>query len=173
MIKGKDILLRAVELSDAATIFEWENDSKLWHISGTRLPYSMYEIEQYVLNAGSSIETTGQYRFIIEQNREMVGMLDLFDYEHQHRRAGIGILINDKFRNRGIAQEALNLLCNYCFTELDFNQLWATVSIENETSLSLFRRIGFKEIGIKKSWTFYKGELHDEVFLQLLHPKLR
>ncbi|HML83923.1 MAG TPA: hypothetical protein PKE52_02070 [Bacteroidales bacterium] len=55
MIKGKDILLRAVELSDAATIFDWENDSKLWHISGTRLPYSMYEIEQYVLNAGSSI----------------------------------------------------------------------------------------------------------------------
>lgn len=173
MIRGKDIILRAVELSDAKILFDWENNQELWHLSGTRLPYSMYDIEQYVLNAGSSIESTGQYRFIITNQTDIIGIIDLFDYELPHRRAGVGILINEKFRNMGYAADALNLLCNHCFGQLDFNQLWATIGTDNISSLSLFKKVGFKENGIKEKWTFYNGKLHDEYFLQLINPKHR
>lgn len=49
------IRLRAPELSDLERIFIWENDSELWHLSHTLLPFSAFAIEQYILNEQADI----------------------------------------------------------------------------------------------------------------------
>ena len=58
---------------------------------------------------------------IVEKtSNKSVGMIDLFDFNPQHHRAGIGIIIDSEFQGSGFALEALQLLIQYGFTQLNF-----------------------------------------------------
>ena len=90
MIKGDKIFLRAMELSDAELMYQWENDMSIWHLSNTLTPFSKFTLEQYVMNAHQDIYTTKQLRLMIDliSERETIGSIDLFEFDPGHRRAG-------------------------------------------------------------------------------------
>lgn len=96
-------------------------------------------------------------------------MIDLFDFNPQHKRAGIGILIHPDFQQKGFASEALQLLINYCFTHLHLHQLYANITNDNTNSLHLFEKQNFKLIGVKKDWIFSNGTYKDELLFQLIN----
>src|SRR4051812_47675944 len=122
MIKGNNISLRALEPDDIDHLYKWENDSSVWHVSNTLTPYSRHVLEQYILNAHQDIFTAKQLRLVIclnDNTSKPIGCIDLFDFDPQHLRAGIGILISDQTeRGKGFANEALSLLIDYSFKTL-------------------------------------------------------
>jgi diamine N-acetyltransferase len=171
---GKHILLRAPEPADINQLYIWENDPSIWHLGNTLSPYSRFEIEQFVLNAGHDIYASKQLRFMIEwhdcpDKNIAVGSIDLFDFEPHHKRAGIGILIDEKYRKNGFATEALELLIQYCFNTLNLHQLFCNIENDNHDSIRLFTRLGFKTCGLRKQWLFRKGKWNDEMMLQLIN----
>lgn len=167
---GKNIHLRAPEPADIDLLYIWENDETIWHLSNTVEPFSRFALEQYVINATADIYTNKQLRLMIDQNDSgnPVGHIDLFDFDPKNRRAGIGIIIRNEYRNKGFAGEALALLINYCFDELGLHQLYCNITMENETSIRLFEGAGFKQTGVKKEWIQNKNGWMDELFYQLL-----
>lgn len=77
----------------------------------------------------------------------------MFDFEPQHERAGVGILVYDPAqRGKGYGAEALALLEEYARTVLRLRQLWCNVLADNVPSLTLFERAGFRRVGVKKEW---------------------
>ena len=79
-----------------------------------------------------------------------IGAIDLFDFEPQHERAGVGILVYDPAqRGKGYGAEALALLEEYARTVLRLRQLWCNVLADNVPSLTLFERAGFRRVGVK------------------------
>ena len=139
--------------------------------SSTQTPFSRFILEQYIANSHQDIFEAKQLRLIIEDNntKKNVGIIDLFDYSPQHKRAGIGILIIESEQNKGFASQALKLLIDYSFELLDLHQLFANISSENDKSLKLFKKHHFEKIGIKKEWIYSKGVFKDEVLLQLIN----
>jgi len=106
---------------------------------------------------------------ISSYENETIGIIDIFDFDAKNKRAGIGILIKeDENRNKGFGKEALELLTDYCFIQLDLHQLYCNVSEENSASLKLFTNKGFKKIGLKKDWNFQNGKYKNEYLLQLI-----
>jgi diamine N-acetyltransferase len=95
-------------------------------------------------------------------------MIDLFDYNPQHKRAGVGILIHPDFQKKGFASEALSLLINYSFSHLQLHQLYANITSDNMQSISLFKKHNFFKVGLKKDWILSKGKFKDEVLFQLI-----
>jgi diamine N-acetyltransferase len=172
MLSDKTIFLRALEPSDIDLLYQWENDCSLWEVSNTLTPYSRHVLEQYVMNAHLDIYSTKQLRLIIElkENHKTVGCIDLFDFDPLHKRAGVGILIADKKeQGHGFASAATSLLIDYAFNKLNMNQLYCNVTSDNESSLKLFAKCGFKPVGLKKKWIIAGGVWKDEFLLQLLN----
>jgi diamine N-acetyltransferase len=99
-----------------------------------------------------------------------LGLIDLFDFDPQNRRAGIGIVIQS-FENRkqSIGSEALELLIKYAFYNLNLHQLYANIATENTASIALFTKFGFEKIGVKKDWTLVNGSFKDEAIYQLVN----
>lgn len=96
-----------------------------------------------------------------------IGALDLFDFDPQHRRAGIGILIHDPaHRGKGFAADALTVVCDYARTVLGLHQLWCNIGADNAASLALFRRAGFADAGCKRDWQWTPDGYRDELLLQ-------
>jgi diamine N-acetyltransferase len=171
-LKGKNIYLRALEPNDLEFIYAMENDQSIWEVSNTQTPYSRFLVKQYLENAHQDIYEAKQLRLAICQDEDFpaLGLIDLFDFDPQNRRAGIGIVIqsiND--RNKNIGSEALHLMIQYAFHNLNLHQLYANIATDNLASLALFTKFGFQEIGVKKDWTLVNGTFKDEALFQLLN----
>lgn len=170
---GENISLRAIEPEDVERLYLWENNQGIWHLSRNVTPFSRFDIEQYVLNAGKDIFADKQLRLMIDAKKkaETVGAVDLFQFDPLNRRVGIGILILEQFREKGFASEALDLAIGYCFNKLMVHQVFANIGADNTGSIRLFEKKGFKMSGRKKDWQLVENNWHDELFYQLINPK--
>jgi diamine N-acetyltransferase len=163
--------------TDLELLYEWENDTTIWMVSGTQTPFSRFVLEQYLTSSHQDIYTNKQLRLIIEFFEDTeddigypVGCIDLFDFDPKNMHAGIGILIGDKeMMNHGFATEALGLLINYCFKTVNLHQIYCNITTENEASLHLFKKMGFEITGLKQDWIYHDGKFHDEYILQLIN----
>ena len=170
-LQSENIYLRALEPEDLSFVYEIENDENIWQFSNTQTPYSQYLIKKYLKNSSQDIYEAKQLRLAICRNRDFraIGLIDLFDFDPKNNRAGIGIIIkNQSDRNEGIGSQALELLINYSFKQLNMNQLFANINAENSSSIALFTKFGFTKIGTKKNWNLINGVYQDEDFFQLL-----
>jgi diamine N-acetyltransferase len=169
----KSIRLRAIEPEDLEILYEWENNESYWTVSNTITPFSKYTIKLYLENSHKSIYETGQIRLMIDliAEKTTIGTVDIFDFEHFHRRAGVGILIADPaHRRKGYASMTLKCLSDYCFNILQLHQLYCNILSNNRESIDLFRKNGFVEAGLKKEWIRTTEGYQDEYLFQLLSP---
>ncbi|MCD6332387.1 MAG: GNAT family N-acetyltransferase [Bacteroidales bacterium] len=174
LLKGVHVALRALEPEDEELLFRWENNPSVWRVSHTLTPISRHQIKEYLAHIHLDIFQTRQLRLVIthtDNDQQPIGLIDLFDYDPFHQRAGVGILIaENKNRHRGFASEALELLVNYAFTSLMLYQLYASMTVDNPVSLQLFEKTGFKLIGTRKGWIRTFDGWMDEWYLQLIRP---
>lgn len=170
-LKGDHIYLRALEPSDLDFLYQLENDTSIWEISGTLKPYSKKVLQLYLDNAHRDIYEVKQLRLCIcKTDQKCIGLIDLFDFDPKHRRAGIGIVItNPDDRNKGLGAEALSLLCDYAFSTLDLHQLYANILEENKASIHLFEKLGFERIGVKKEWIRTNSGFKNEIMFQKMN----
>jgi diamine N-acetyltransferase len=169
-LKGENSNLRALEPEDLEFLYTIENNESFWEISHTQTPFSKYLLKQYLENAHLDIFEAKQLRLLIEEKstKRQIGLIDLFDFNPQHKRAGIGILIHPDFQKNGFAFEALSILIDYAFKYLNVHQLYANITANNSKSISLFTKHKFKKVGIKKDWILSEGKFKDEILFQLI-----
>ncbi len=172
MLKNDVIKLRAVEPADVDFLFDLENDPELWHVTQTTVPYSRYDLEQYVFSVDKQdIAASRQIRFVIEHlnDSQPIGTIDLFDLDLQNRRGGVGIVLTKPYRGKGLAGMALDLLVDYAFKHLHLHQLYCNVEEDNETSMELFEKRGFIMAGFKRDWNTKDGSWTGEYLLQYIN----
>lgn len=170
-LKGAQVYLRALEQSDLDFLYELENNTDIWEVSGTITPYSKNVLQLYLDNAHRDLFDVKQLRLVIcTLEHQTIGLIDIFDFEPIHKRAGLGItILETKQRNQGNGAEAIILLCNYLFDVLDLKQVYANILEENDASMHLFTKLGFVPVGIKKDWIRINTIYKNEVLLQKLN----
>lgn len=152
-IKDETITLRCAEPEDAEQIFRWENDRAVWRVSGTHVPFTRFQIEQFLLS-NNDLFSQKQLRLMIDLNEtgESIGCIDIFDYDAFNQRAGLGILIDKKHRRQGFAKAALALCVEYLFKEVLLHQVYCSIDETNTESQQLFLGQGFELCGRRKDW---------------------
>jgi len=170
MIRNEELLLRAVEPGDIDLLYDWENRMELWSVSNTLTPFSKAQLARYVKNASLDVFQTKQLRLMIDlnsaENGSTVGIIDMFDYDPYHNRAGVGIMINSKWRQKGFAASALSLFMEYVFKTLGLHQLYCNISESNIASIKLFESAGFRLVGVKQQWLKVGAIYEDELMYQ-------
>ncbi|MBO5810887.1 MAG: GNAT family N-acetyltransferase [Bacteroidales bacterium] len=166
------LIIRAAEPQDAALIYQWENNQEIWRVSETYTPYSLYQIEQFLLG-NNDLFANRQMRFIIEKKEDNteIGCIDIYDFDPIHLRAGIGILLQKEYRKLGFASEALKLMVEYCFDILMLKQIYCLIDVLNTDSQNLFKKIGFEQCGYRKEWIRTPHGFIDELEFQLINEK--
>lgn len=164
-----EIHLAALEPEDINLLFKLENDRSLWHVSNTLVPFSKTTLAAYLDNIESNdISSAGQYRFAIKNREETIGCLDLYDYDPVNSRAGVGVILCESARGKGIAKIALKKLIHYVEQHLFLHQLYADIPVSNEQSITLFESCNFKKTACLKDWIRHKDSYEDQLTYQLL-----
>ena len=172
-MNGQKVHLRAVEPSDLPLLYEWENDVDNWEVSHTMEPYSKALLEKFIETSAQGLYGNRQQRLMVVENGTgaTVGAVDIFDFDPQNRRAGIGILVDKKHRQNGYGHEAVELTKKYLFETVGLHQIYCNIMINNSFSLKLFQKAGFEICGLKTEWLLTKDGWMDEYTLQIINRK--
>ena len=161
----KNVTLRRPKLLDLDQLLFWENNLDNSLFSENPIFYTTEQIEEF-LNSDQDLFLDRQIRFMIDSSGSTVGCVDLFEYDMVNSRAGVGIFIDEKFRNMGIATEALSLLKSTCIKDYFVSNLHANILHTNKVSVQLFERAGFTKNGVKKNWIRTENSMLDVWFFQ-------
>ena len=167
-IEGKICRLRALEPQDLDAMYNWENNIATWRVSGTVAPFSRHILSRLIDEQQYDIFTTRQMRLVIEdiESNDVVGAVDLFEYDPLNRRAGIGIIVDPNHRQQGFAHDALCCIEEYGRVYLHLHQLWCSTLSDNEASIKLFAKAGYQECGRRKDWIIENQGPTDEILMQ-------
>lgn len=170
--ENKDIYLRALEPEDLEIIYTWENDTELWKNGASINPFSRFAIRHYLTDSLQDIYQTKQLRMMVveKMSHTGVGTVDLYDFDALHRRAGIGILIDKRFREKGYAVQALACIEKYAFNHLKLHQLYAFVPQPNTTSVTLFTRADYEETARLRDWISGENGFDNVIVMQKMNP---
>ena len=150
--------LRKIEPSDLPFLYQWENDAVMWADSDTHNPLSRHDLHQYIENTTGDIYRDGQLRLIIEgvadtSSPNIIGCIDLFDFDARNRKAAIGMYIAPEARGQGAGKQAVQLLLDYAFGFLHLRMLYAIISVHNTACSHIYEQMGFVGSSPLANWT--------------------
>jgi len=176
LIEGNNIVIRQLELGDEDYLYMWWNNGSLMehatHVFGTLQSKEaiknsiMREIENSALHPKSK-------RFIIckKESLEPIGEINYGDLDSRSQKCEFGIKICEiAEQGKGYGQDALYHFIDFLFRFLNLNKIELTSMVDNIRAHSLYKKLGFKEIGIIREGYFDSriGGFSDVVFMDLL-----
>lgn len=163
------VRLRAIEPEDLDLLYRIENDKKLWNVGTSNVPYSRYALHDYVAHASDDIYIDRQVRMMIEnETDDIVGIVDVVNFDPANCRAEIGLIILDAYRRQGYGKATLRQISEYALKVLHLHQLFAFIDVRNEASVRLFVQHGYQESAIIRDWLYDGVEYHDARMMQLI-----
>lgn len=167
-LEGKNIILRNLTPNDDEALlkyylknkkhlekFEPTRDKDFYTLESQR--NSLNESYKQFLN-GTSIDLA------IIDNDKIIGKIRLSNIVYGVFKSGIlGYSIDEDYQGKGYMKEAVNLVLNYAFKELDLHRIEASALLENERSRGVLISTGFKELGINEKYLFINGVWQDHI----------
>lgn len=131
-------------------------------------PYTQQDAESWIAICQELPE--GHLAFAIEFEGEAVGGIGGdFKKDVHYRTFEVGYWLGEDFWRKGIAGEALDLLCDYLFTKTNCVRIEAHVYEPNSTSAGLLLKHGFELEGRQRCAVEKNGKLFD----LLIHARIR
>lgn len=124
-----------------------------------------YEVQYSILMESYKqlIDGTGIDLGIFKDNK-IIGKIRISNIVYGvFRNAFIGYSMDEKEQGKGYMKEAVKLVLQYAFSELELHRIEATAMVENTKSQRVLRSCGFKELGISEKYLFINGEWKDHV----------
>ncbi|MCH5287357.1 MAG: GNAT family N-acetyltransferase [Christensenellaceae bacterium] len=169
MLEGQRIRLRAFEAGDldAEHAFVNDYDTLLDMMGGIPFPSSMGDEQQWISQQTSY--TRGEYQFAIEDAEGyLVGRCGVTRLDWKNRVGELAIMIGAPYRGRGYGKEAMALLCDFCFQEMNLHKLKVSVLAFNKAAIRCYEHCGFVREGVLKGEIFRRGAYQDVVLLARL-----
>lgn len=151
--------------SDVDTAYSWDRDPELAAWNG-RAPIAV-SLSAARRDYLARWEDSGVKTFMIEamELHEPVGMATLYDFRKDGCELGIKIGASD-LRGKGYASEAVDLLVNYVFDELDLKVVRGSTLAHNDRMQRVFKKCGFKEVGDGSIISRYDNRRYTEIFYE-------
>jgi RimJ/RimL family protein N-acetyltransferase len=108
--------------------------------------------------------------FFVENNSKLVGMIGIRKGESPKTEHGAGIwgvFIRPEWRGLRIAEEMINLSCEWAKMR-DVQIVRLAVVSTNESAIRLYERSGFTVYGTEPRALLYENEYHDEYLMSRL-----
>jgi diamine N-acetyltransferase len=159
--------LRPLEREDLPFVHELDNNESVMHYWFEE-PYEAYVELRDLYD--KHIHDQSERRFIAERDGERVGLVELVEINHIHRRAEFQIIIAPGHQGKGYATLATNLAIDYAFSVLNLYKLSLIVDCENARAVHVYRKLGFQDEGCLRHEFFVGGEYRDVFRMAMFQP---
>lgn len=167
---GTKVRLRPLAVADLSKMALWNKDAELQSYVDCDLPGNRDELEIWYRN---NVPDRYYRIYAMETLKgQLIGDLELDHICWIKREAELRIRIGEKgYWCQGIGAEALRLILEYVFTDLQFGRVYLRVYHFNKRAIRCYSKIGFRQIGkLHRNCENWKDiilmELSSQEFLQ-------
>jgi [ribosomal protein S5]-alanine N-acetyltransferase len=167
VLRGKAVLLRPFEASDAAILEEVATDPLIPKITTVPAVYSEDAALAYIERQHDRLRSGEGYSFAISlgEGAQAVGQIGVWVPDLAKGRATVGYWVAASARGNGLAGKALDLVSSWAFENLPIHRLTGYVEPWNLGSIRTAESAGFQSEGLLRSWELVDGEPKDMVSL--------
>lgn len=180
MFEGSLVCLAPIDYEkDAEIESRWSHDLDFLHRLGVRpaRPLSQAQVKKLYENLEKEMhEKKSSYYFTIRlrEDDRLLGFVHLHWIEWAHGSAQLRIGIGDaQDRGRGYGAQAMQLLLNLAFNEMNFHRLGGSILEDNLEGLRFFQKFGFVEEVRRRQAVLRHGKRLDILHLGLLQVEWR
>lgn len=171
-ILGKQIRLRPQRREDSDLLYEWITQRELFIQNAPFQP--VREIDHKDWFDSMLVKQTDLVLFVIEEIEPgcVIGICQLMNINWLHRSAELQIRISEiDAQSRGLRSEAVRLLCDFGFKELNLHRIYLHVFGSNERTVRAYEKTGFQREGVSREAAHIDGEFVDVLSMGLLKVK--
>ncbi len=167
MIKGKKVVLRALEKKDLKRCLKWVNDSEVTKDMGTSFPKSMHEEERWY----EGIQKSEKRKiFAIQAGKRYIGNISLENIDYRNRKATLGIMIGELgYWNRGYGTDAIKTSLSLAFNEMNLHKVYLYVFPSNKRAIRCYKKCGFEKEGLVRDHVFKQGKYQDLLVMSVIN----
>lgn len=164
MMDEQSVKLRPLEREDLTFVHQLDNNPSIMRYWFEE-PFESFDelTELYVKH----IHDQHQRRFVAEHNGIKVGIVELVNINHIHRRAEFQIIIAPGHQGKGYATSAAKQAVEYSFSVLNLYTLYLIVDRENERAIHIYQKLGFQIEGELVHEFFVNGEYRNAVRMRI------
>ncbi|TAE30391.1 MAG: N-acetyltransferase [Candidatus Kapaibacterium sp.] len=167
-LQGNHIYLRLLTPEDVGNDYvSWMNDSEITQYLESR--WSAYTLETVRAFVKAMCDSPKDFLFgmFLNATNQHIGNIKIGNVNAIHRYGDVGLIIGDKASwGKGIASEAISLVTQYGFEELNLHKLIAGMYEQNVGSYKAFLKSGYQDAGRYKAHFFYQGRYVDARFVE-------
>ena len=171
MFESERVKLRGLELMDVPELMKYWNSKETKEFLNVISPHSYQEEEEWVRNTWKERKAGNSYVFgIIFKKRDLyIGNVELRVQSAVNRRGTLGIVIfNPNYWNQGLGSEAIRLILEYGFSNLNLHSIELEVFSNNMRAQKSYKKCGFKQSGLRRQAIFFEGEYIDSILFDIL-----
>ena len=157
--------VRALESNDLPFVHELNNEYSIMSYWFEE-PYESLTELQYLFDKHLLDES--ERRFIVEDDKQIVGIVELVEIDYIHRNCEIQIIIKPEFGGKGYAKFAFDNATSYAFDILNMHKVYLYVDQDNEKAIHIYESYGFKKECLLREHFYAKGKYKDAFLMALL-----
>lgn len=171
-LTGDRLYLSPVNIEDLESYTRWVNDPQV--TDGLGISWNVYTLEKEREYLEKMAKDDYAFAIVKKDDDSLLGNCSILEINNVHRKAMVGLFIGDEHnRNQGYGTEALRLLVDFSFNKLNLHNIMLNVFSFNKRAIASYKKLGFQEIGRRRSSYFLDGKYYDEIFMDILAEEFR
>lgn len=180
MIQGDKVRIRKINLNDADLLCKWwSNGEVMQHVGFTNGVKT--DIGGLKDNIKNQLNDMNKYRksrmfIVLDKNtEERIGELVFHDLDLENKSCTIGIKICEvDYQGKGYGEDTLRTFLTYLFKEFNLHRIELDTLFENTRARNLYKKVGFKEIGIRRdAWIDAEKNYRSFVLMDILEKEMK
>lgn len=159
------------EQSFAADFCKWlTSDYAIqFNATSTMTEESIAPVLPAIANRMSSQKKPYMYMWFVKNNDKLVGEFAVDEIDYYFKKAILRYVVNDDMYGKKIGTKIMYLMLIQAFDVLHLHKVYATVVIGNEASMKIFKKFGFREVGLlKEEYIINNGQRVDMIYFEIL-----
>jgi RimJ/RimL family protein N-acetyltransferase len=168
MLKGSNVVLSQFHPDDKAMLFEWINDADSARYNAPYRPVDWHSHSQWFDSIGRD---PCRILFAIRKasDRALIGTIQLMDIHPVHRSAELLVRLGkEENRGQGFGTEAIRLVMEFGWRDLNLERIWLRVFASNERAIRAYKAAGMTEEGRMRRAAFIAGRWEDQIIMAAL-----
>ncbi|GGI80037.1 GNAT family N-acetyltransferase [Legionella impletisoli] len=166
---GKSISLRPIISEDSDQYFKWINNEELVSYNANYKSVSRAEHQTWFDNIQNKKDLV-IFSIIFNENGQLIGSCSLRNINRQHKNAELQIRIGEmNYQNRGLGSEAVRLLVDYGFIEMQLKRIYLYVFSENIRAIKAYEKCAFITEGTLRKAAYIKEKFVDLKIMAIIN----
>ncbi|OOC60604.1 GNAT family N-acetyltransferase [Paenibacillus ihbetae] len=170
LFQSERLVCRKMTMEDAEQYHAWRNDLEVMQSTSPFLDtYTMEETRDFMQHVILGSASSKSYLLLLKESGKPIGIMSLIHIDLKNRNAECVLDIGDKdCWGQGYGSEAMRLLLDYAFLEMNLHRLGLRVFSFNQRAIRLYEKVGFTREGSARQSLFRGGSWHDVIYMGIL-----